>query len=75
MQCLISIVWASLSCEELVKAENSKRKFMYTAVIEPGTPSLDNMAPYTTRLSLTDNKLLLIDFSEIQKNKTQIIMH
>ena len=63
MQCFISLVWASLSCEELEQAENSKWKFMYTAVIEPVTPSLDNMAPYTTRPSLTDKKFLFIDFS------------
>ena len=50
-------------------------KFMSRAVIEPMIPIFDNMAPYTTKPSLTDNKLLFIDFSEIHENiKTQTIL-
>ena len=48
---------------------------MSRAVIEPMIPIFDNMAPYTTKPSLTDNKLLFIDFSEIHENiKTQTIL-
>ena len=73
MQCFISFLWAL--CEELEQDENSKWKFMSRAVIEPMIPIFDNMAPYTTKPSLTDNKLLFIDFSEIHENiKTQTIL-